>query len=101
MTEALYLIGSIQHLKMTVKRDDRDDNCYTHLAVRIVLKQENWFLNVVIGKCVRYSTITRKYKCVLRFGAQRGTVNKLLFNLLSFFNRGWWVYVHRVRVYTR
>jgi hypothetical protein len=41
MTEAMYLSGSIQQMKMTVKRNDRDHNCYTHLTVRIVLKQEN------------------------------------------------------------
>jgi hypothetical protein len=76
MTEALYLIRSIQPLKMTVKRDDKGDKCYTP-AVRIVLKQENWFLKVVLARCVRWSCILKKYTFIIGYGVYRRTVNKL------------------------
>jgi hypothetical protein len=71
----IVLTGSIHNLKITVNIDDRDDNCYTHLTVRKLGS-----LLLLLVKCVRYSDITRKYKCMLGFGEQRRTVSKLLFN---------------------
>jgi hypothetical protein len=38
---------------------------------------------------------------MLGFGEQRRTVNKLLFNLLSLFNKEWWVCVQPITVVGR